>query len=49
MWFDSADLAQVREHADRETDGNLSLMLRLLIREALATRTRQTRRKAPRP
>lgn len=48
-WLDSADLAQLRAYADRETDGNVSLMLRLLVREALAARTAPTRRKVPRP
>lgn len=46
-WFDTDDLDQVRRYADQESDGNLSLMLRLLVREALATRNRRSPRKAP--
>lgn len=37
--IDSATRARVRELADIECEGNLSMMLRRLIREALDART----------
>lgn len=37
-------LAKVRELADGETEGNISQMIRKLLREALAERERKGRR-----
>lgn len=40
-FFDTADLDQVRALAATETEGETSMMLRKLIREALAARAGQ--------